>query len=106
MMDTTDLEDKHHRLPLGLCKQAFMKLASFIADIHEIREDEDLTPDEKYEFTQMAEVAGMLGARILNTIKKECNEEDFLNEDVALDDIDLFPEKVDIDLLDEVVDDD
>lgn len=106
IMDTTDLEDQHHRLPLGLCKQAFMKLASFIADIHEIREDEDLTNDEKYEFTQMAEVAGMLGARILNTIKKECSEEEFLNEEVTLDEIDLFPERIDGDILDDVIDDD
>ena len=89
-----------HRLPLGLCKQAFMKLESFIADIHEIREDEDLTHDEVYELTQMAEVGGMLGARLLNIIKKECDEEEFLSEDVSLDEIDMFPEKVDPDILD------
>lgn len=97
--------ENNHRLPLGLCKQAFMKLESFVADIHEILEDEDLTQEEKYEFIQMAEVGGLLGARLLNIVKKECNEEDFLNEDVTLDDIDLFPERetVSPDILDEEI---
>lgn len=94
-------EDNQHRIPLGLCKQAFMKLNSFMVDIYEIKEDEDLTEDEKYEFSQMAEVAGMLAARILNIVKKECEEEDFLNEDVTIDEIDNYPEKTEIDLLDE-----
>lgn len=90
-----------HRLPLGLCKQAFMKLESFIGDIHEIREDEDLTPEELYELTQMAEVAGMLGVRLLNIIKKECSEEEFLIEEVNMDEIGLFPEQAETDILDE-----
>lgn len=94
-------DENQHRLPLGLCKQAFMKLDSFMGDIYEIKEDEDLTEDEKYEFTQMAEIAGMLATRILNIIKKECEEEDFLNEDVTIDEVDNYPEKTEIDLLDE-----
>ncbi len=100
-----ELENENqHRLPLGLCKQAFMKLESFISDIHEIREDEDLTPEEIYELTRMAEVAGLLGVRLLNIVKKECGEEEFLNEEVGMDEIGLFPEQVDGDILDEVVD--
>lgn len=95
--------ENNHRLPLGLCKQAFMKLEAFMADVHEIREDEDLTPDEKYEFGQMLEVAELLGLRLLNIVKKECGEEEFLNEDVGLDPIDLFPETVMGDILDEEI---
>ena len=98
-------EESQHRLPLGLCKQAFMKLESFIGDIHEIREDEDLTSEEIYELTRMAEVAGLLGVRLLNIVKKECGEEEFLNEEVDMDEIGLFPEQVDGDILDEIVDD-
>lgn len=98
------IEENRHRLPLGLCKQAFMKLDSLISDLHEIKEDEDLTADEKYEFIQMAEVAGIIATRILNIVKKECNEEDFLNEDVRLDEIDMYPEKVESDIFDEPVD--
>jgi hypothetical protein len=99
---TMGLENEH-RLPLGLCKQAFMKLEAFIVDICEIREDEDLTPDEVYELTQMAEVGGILGARLLNIVKKECGEEEFLSEEVALDEIDMFPEHEDPDILDEEI---
>ena len=99
-----DLENENsHRLPVGLFKQALMKLESFVGDIHEIREEDDLTDDEIYELTQMAEVAGILGARILNIVKKECNEDEFLNEDVAMDEIGLYPEKVEPDLLDEEI---
>lgn len=95
--------DNEHRLPLGLCKQALMKLESFVGDIHEIREEDDLTDDEIYELTQMAEVAGILGVRLLNIVKKECNEDDFLSEEVNMDEIGLYPEKVDPDILDEEI---
>lgn len=39
-----------YRMPLGLCKQATMKLDAFITDIHEIKEDEDLSPEDKQMF--------------------------------------------------------
>jgi hypothetical protein len=100
MKGDTNMENQH-RLPLGLCKQAFMKLESYMGDLHEIREDEDLTPEEKHEFGQMLEVAELLGLRLLNIVKKECGEEEFLNEDVGIDSIDLFPETVLGDILDE-----
>lgn len=95
--------DNENRLPLGLCKQALMKLESFVGDIHEIREEDDLTDDEIYELTQMAEVAGILGVRLLNIVKKECNEDDFLSEEVNMDEIGLYPEKVEPDILDEEI---
>ena len=95
--------DNENRLPLGLCKQALMKLESFVGDIHEIREEDDLTDDEIYELTQMAEVAGILGVRLLNIVKKECNEDDFLSEEVNMDDIGLYPENVEPDILDEEI---
>ena len=94
------MDENTNRLPLGLCKQAIMKIDSFIGDINEIREEEGLTPDEIYELTQMAEISGMLASRLLNIVKKECNEEDFLNEDVNMDEIGTFPSHEGPDILD------
>ena len=35
-----------YRVPLGLCRHAVMKLDAFMADIHEIKEDEDLSSED------------------------------------------------------------
>ena len=41
------MDDTNYKIPLGLCKQAVMKLDSFINDINEIREDADIDPEDK-----------------------------------------------------------
>ena len=40
-------ESIEYKIPLGLCKQAFMKLESFSSDIREIIEEEDLDPIDR-----------------------------------------------------------
>lgn len=98
-----------NKLPLGLCKQAFMKLESFMNDLGEILEDEDVTGDDRYEFQQMSEIATIMGLRLLNIIKKEIGEEDFVQENIVMDEIDLFPSLENMieepDAMDEEVDD-
>lgn len=76
-----------YRMPLGSCKQAAMKLDAFITDIHEIKEDEDLSPEDKQTFEQIAETAGSMLAAIVNMVIKEIGEEEFLSEDVGMDNI-------------------
>lgn len=74
-------------MPLGLCKQAAMKLDAFITDIHEIKEDEDLSPEDKQTFEQITEIAGSMLAAIVNMVTKEMGEEEFLSENVVMDEI-------------------
>ena len=84
-------ENKEYRIPLGLCKQAVMKLEAFSTDIREIIEDEDLDPSDKENFEKMAEMSGFMMANIINIIKKECDEEEFLSEQIEMDHIDMYP---------------
>lgn len=74
-----------YRMPLGLCRQAAMKLDAFIADIHEIKEDEELYPEDRETFEQIAEISGTMMAAIVNMVTKEMGEEEFLAEDVVMD---------------------
>lgn len=80
------------RIPIGLCKQAFMKLNSFMEDIQEIREDPGLTEDERYAFYNMSQTAGSMMAMLINFVKNEMDEYDFVNERIDMDNIDAFPE--------------
>lgn len=86
-------ENADGRIPLGLCKQAFMKLSSALVDIHEIKEDDDLDEDEKHIFGQIADNLAISIAHITNIVTKEIDEEDFLNENIDMDPIDEYPEK-------------
>lgn len=81
------------RLPLGVLKQAFMKMQSFVEDIHEAADDPDLTEDERYEFNQMGEVGTIIGMRILNIVQQDMSEEDFLNIEIPMDEIEEYPYK-------------
>lgn len=89
-------------LPLGLCKQAVMKLDSFSADIREIIEDENLSPEHKLMFTQMVEMSGTMMAGILNIVSNEMDEESFVAETIDMDTIPEFPEDMS-DLLDKEI---
>lgn len=97
-------EEIQYKIPLGVCKQACMKLNSFITDIHEMSEDPDVDPEDKETFIQIAEVAGIMMANIVNIVSKECGEEEFLNEDIPLDEIDIYPGDED-DIIDETIED-
>lgn len=84
------MSDTEYKIPLGLCKQAVMKLDAFITDICEIKEDEDLDPDDKQTFEQIAEISGSMLAAIINIVTKEIDEEEFLSEDIPMDDIERY----------------
>lgn len=96
-------ENIEYKLPLGLCKQAVMKLDSFITDLYEIRADEEVDPEDAFVFEQMTEIAGTMAAALVNIIAKEIGEEEFLNEDIAMDVIDTYPGD-DIEVIDQVLD--
>ena len=74
-----------YRVPLGLCRHAVMKLDAFMADIHEIKEDEDLSPEDRQTFDQIVETSGEMMAAIVNMVTKEIGEDEFLSENVAVD---------------------
>lgn len=84
--------DNEHGLPLGLCKQAAMKLDAFMSDIHEIAEDEDLSPEHKLLFTQIGEMSGNMLAAIINTVAQEMDETEFIAETIGMDEIPEYPE--------------
>lgn len=79
------MDENDYKLPLGLCKQASMKLDAFITDLHEIVEDEDVDPGDRDLFNDMIEVANSIMANLINVVRKECDEEDFLSENVPMD---------------------
>lgn len=78
-------------LPLGIMRQAMMKLDGFITDIRECVEDDDISPADKEQFEIIAELAGNIQAVLTNMAMQEIGEEDFLNEQPELDEIDPFP---------------
>lgn len=100
MMDMPNQTDTEHKLPLGICRQAVMKLESFALDIREILEDEELDPVDKQNFTIMAEVAGTMMANIINIVSREIGEEEFLAEEIGMDKIDPYP-GMDDDIMDQ-----
>lgn len=90
--------DKDYRLPLGLCKQAAMKLDSFMTDIREVMTDPDITDDEYHTFNYMCEMASGMTAAIVNIIRDEISEDDFNNMQVEIDEIDSYPDDRDMPL--------
>lgn len=86
-------------IPIGLCKQAVMKLDSFLTDINEILEDLDIEDDDRDTFNTIKETGNLMIAHIVNIVSKEMNEEEFETTDVQLDEIDSYPEDND-DILD------
>lgn len=86
------MEDvKDGKIPLGLCKQAALKLESFISDICEIKEDPDLDSQDKDDFEKMIELAGTMEAVIVNIVSKECEEDEFMGEEIDMDEIGTYP---------------
>lgn len=83
-------EVKDGKIPLGLCKQAVMKLDSFMSDCHEIMMDPDLDDEERKTFEMITETASLMTAHILSIVSKEMNEETFLGYNVPMDQIDEF----------------
>lgn len=94
-------EERTYKIPLALCKQASMKLDSFMTDIREILEDEDVEPEDKATFSTMLELGSAIMVNLVNLVRKECEETDFLSEQIPMDEIDPWPgDGVDDDVLD------
>ena len=91
-----------NKLPLGLCKQVTLKLESVISDLYDIREDEDVSEEDKEIFQQMIEMAGNMEAAMINIVNKELGEEEFMQETVPMDDIGIYPGD-DADILDQSI---
>ena len=79
-------------IPLGLCKQAVMKLDSFLTDITEIMGDPDLSPEDKLTFSDIKETTNIIIANIVNIVKKEMDEDDFLEVQVDMDKFESYPD--------------
>lgn len=90
------------RLPLGIMKQAIMKLDSANVDIKEALEDEDLTREDKETLNQISDVIPSIEAALYSIISKEMDEDEFTSETVEMDEIEEFPEK-EIDLMEEEI---
>lgn len=84
--------DLGNQLPLGLLKQATMKLDSFLSDVHEIKEDENLSPEQHLVMSQISDMAGNMMAAMINMVAAEIGEEEFLAEDINMDDIEEYPD--------------
>lgn len=85
------MENTEFKLPLGLCKQAAMKLEAFIHDVMEIKEDPDLDAKDREDFETMAEMGTTMLATLINMVNSECAEHEFLGEKIPMDDIDPYP---------------
>jgi len=91
-----------HKLPLGLLKQSIMKLDSFMSDVNEIREDGNIDDEIEETLMKMVELAGMMEATMINIVRKECDEEEFLSETIEMDGFDSYPDELD-DILEKYV---
>ena len=80
------------KLPLGILKQAVMKLDSANTDIKDAMADEDLTPDDVEALSQVSEVLQNTEAFLYSMVSQEIDEDEFANEDVDMDEISEFPE--------------
>ena len=94
--------ENESKLPLGLCKQITLKLESVISDLYEIREDEDVSAEDKEVFQQMTEIAGNMEAAMINIVNKELGEEEFMQETVPMAEIGEYPGD-EIDILDQSI---
>lgn len=74
-----------------LCKQAVMKIDSAMTDIREIIEQDNIDPDNKMMFEQMAEVGNGIIAALVTVVNKEMNEDEFMGETIDMDQIDEYP---------------
>ena len=90
-------------LPLGILRQAIMKMESAMTDLNEAKEEVD--DNGKELLNQVTETLGNMTACIVNIVSKEIDEESFLSETIEMDVIDQFPsnEESSGDLLDGVM---
>ena len=83
------------RLPLGIMKQACMKLDSALNDINEVLEDQEVSDKDKEDFITIKEYIGNIMAVIMNKVLREMDEDEFLNENINMDNLNDEYEEVD-----------
>ena len=88
------------RLPLGICKQAIMKLESAMNDINDIACDEDVDQVDQDDFKMMNSYLSNIISSITVKVMNEMGEDEFIAEQIDMDPIDEFPES---DILDEKI---
>ncbi len=91
-----------NKLPLGLMKQAVMKLDSALSDLYEISNDDDIDEIDKNDFDNMSEYITNIIAAITIKASKEIGEEEFIRENINMDEIEPYPGEIG-DILDEVI---
>ena len=77
--------------PLGVCRQAIMKLDSANIDINEMIEDEDMTEDNREILRNISEYLCVFQAALTNLAAEVMGEEEFLSETLQMDEIDEYP---------------
>lgn len=80
-----------NRIPLGLLKQAVMKLDASLNDINEAKLDEDLDENEVHALEGCSEIIYQVMAVIVNIVNQEMEEDEFISEQIDMDEIDEYP---------------
>lgn len=94
-----------NKLPLGLCKQATMKLDSALSDLNEVEQDPEISEEDREAFREINASLEMIMAAIYVRVMDEMDEEVFINENIDMDKIDPWPgERMVEDIMDEVID--
>lgn len=92
----------NNKLPLGIMKQAIMKLDSALDDLNEIANDDDIDEIDKGDFESMIECLANMLAAITIKANREISEEEFIRENINMDEIEPYPGEV-VDILDEII---
>ena len=90
-LDPNTNQEIQHKLPLGVLRQAIMKMESAMVDVLEAKEDDDLSDENKHVMEGIGEILGQCVAVIVNITNEEIGEEEFLREMIDMDEIDPFP---------------
>ncbi|MBO4736171.1 MAG: hypothetical protein J5614_07225, partial [Paludibacteraceae bacterium] len=69
-----------HKFPLGIARQAIMKLDSLMIDLSEMSQEEGLDDTIVDALGTMVEMSAMMEASLLNMVSSEMGEEEFLGE--------------------------
>lgn len=92
----------NNKLPLGIMKQAIMKLDSALDDLNEIANDDDIDEIDKGDFENMSEYLTNIIAAMTIKASREMNEEEFIRENIQMDEIAPYPGEVS-NILDELI---
>lgn len=82
-------------LQLTTLKHAIMKIDSFQTDIRELCEEEDIDPQVMEVLNEIADVAGNMETALIKIIAEDDESEDnFMKEEVRMDDLDPYPDQI------------